>query len=63
MPSIAVENHPVGNIIIDYSISAQNVCNKFGRDNYKVREMQEIADALGYELSIKFIDKKTGEEI
>lgn len=63
MLSIAVENRPVGNIIIDYSTSAQNVCNKFSRDNYKVREMQEIADALGYELSIKFIDKETSEEV
>lgn len=44
-------------------ISAQNLSNKLGRDSYKVRDLQEIADALGYELSIKFIDKETGEEI
>ena len=43
--------------------SGQNLCNKLGRDSYKVRDLQEIADVLGYELSIKFIDKETGEEV
>ena len=27
--------------------SGQNLCNKLGRDSYKVRDLQEIADALG----------------
>lgn len=37
--------------------SQQNMNAKLRRDNFSNKEMQEIADALGYELKIEFIKK------
>lgn len=37
--------------------SQGNLANKMKRNNFSVKEMQEIADALGYELKIEFIKK------
>lgn len=37
--------------------SQQNFNAKLKRDNFSNKEMQEIADALGYELKIEFIKK------
>ena len=41
----------------------QNLNNKMKRDDFKENELQRIADALGYRLEIRFIDKETGEQI
>lgn len=38
--------------------SQQNMNAKLKRDNFSNKEMQEIADALGYELKIEFIKKQ-----
>lgn len=38
--------------------SQQNMNAKLKRDNFSNKEMQEIADALGYELRIEFIKKE-----
>lgn len=37
--------------------SQQNMNAKLKRDNFSNKEMQEIAEALGYELKIEFIKK------
>ena len=41
----------------------QNLNNKMKRDDFKESELRKIADALGVDLVIKFIDRETGEEI
>lgn len=40
-----------------------NIYNKYKRNNFSVNEMEEIADALGADLKISFIDRETGEPI
>lgn len=37
--------------------SQQNMNAKLKRDNFSNKEMQEIAEALGYELKIEFVKK------
>lgn len=41
----------------------QNVNNKMKRDDFKESELLRIADALGYDLEIRFVDRETGEVI
>ena len=41
----------------------QNLNNKMKRDDFKESELRKIADALGVDLVIKFVDRETGEEI
>lgn len=41
----------------------QNLSNKLGRGDFKESELRSIAEVLGCELQINFIDKETGEEI
>ena len=42
-------------------ISPQNLHNKMKRDNFSERDLREIAEALGLELQIRFVDPATGE--
>ena len=37
--------------------------NKYKRNTFKVSELEKVAEALGAELKISFIDKETGEPI
>ena len=39
----------------------QNLNNKYKREVFKVSELEKIAEALGCELRISFIDRETGE--
>ena len=41
--------------------SSQNMYNKLSRDNFTVKELQEIADITGAELEISFIIKRDGK--
>lgn len=41
----------------------QNMNNKFKRNTFKVSELQKVAEAMGAELKISFIDKETGKPI
>ena len=43
--------------------SRQNLSNKMSRNNFDDRELTAIANALGYELEINFINRETGEKI
>ena len=40
----------------------QNLNNKMKRDDFRISELERIADALGVRLVVKFIDPDTGEE-
>lgn len=41
----------------------QNFSNKLKKGDFRESELRAIAEALGCELKISFIDKATGEEI
>ncbi len=41
--------------------SPQNISNKFKRNNFTMKDLQEIADALDCDLQIRFVDRATGE--
>ena len=41
----------------------QNMNNKYKRDTFKISELEKIAEALGADLKIAFIDKETGKDI
>ncbi|MFR2683971.1 MAG: helix-turn-helix domain-containing protein [Clostridia bacterium] len=43
--------------------SRQNLSNKMSRNNFDERELTAIANALGYELEINFVNRETGEKI
>ncbi|MBQ6887219.1 MAG: XRE family transcriptional regulator [Lachnospiraceae bacterium] len=42
--------------------SQANISQKFKRDNFSEKEMLQIADALGCDLKISFVDRETGKE-
>jgi len=42
--------------------SPANFYQKMKRDNFSENELREIADVLGCEIKIVFIDRQTGEE-
>ena len=44
-------------------LSPQNFHNKMKRDNFTETDMREIAQALGLELRIEFVDPTTGKVI
>ena len=46
-----------------FNCSRQNLSNKMSRNNFDERELTAIANALGYELEINFINRETGEKI
>ena len=41
----------------------QNFNNKMKRDNFSEKDLQEIAEALGLQVEINFIDPETGAKI
>lgn len=43
--------------------SRQNLSNKMSRDNFSIRELEEIAAALGCELRVEFVSKSSGETL
>ena len=44
-------------------VSPQNFNNKMKRDNFTETDLREIAEALGLNLEISFVDPETGEKI
>lgn len=42
------------------STSSGNLTNKFRRNDFRVSELEVIAEALGYELKIEFVQKNKG---
>ena len=43
--------------------SPQNLHNKFKRDNFAVKDLQEIAKAVGCSVNIQFIDNETNQPV
>ena len=41
----------------------QNMNNKYKRNTFKISELEKIAEALGTELYVRFVDKKTKKPI
>ena len=41
--------------------SRQNLSNKMSRDNFSIKDLKEIAAALGCELRVEFVSKCNGE--
>ena len=41
----------------------QNMNNKYKRNTFKISELEKVAEALGTELKIQFIDTSTNEPI
>jgi len=44
-------------------VSPQNFHNKMRRDNFTETDLREIAEALGLQLEISFVNPETGERI
>ena len=45
------------------NMSQSNLSNKLARDNFSEKELQQIAEVLGYNYKAVFIDPETKEEI
>ena len=43
--------------------SRQNLSNKMSRNNFDERELTAIANGLGCEIEINFVNRETGEKI
>jgi len=41
----------------------QNLNNKYKRNTFKISELEKVAEALGADLVVTFVDKETGEPI
>lgn len=41
----------------------QNMNNKYRRNTFKISELEKVADALGADLKITFVDRDTGKPI
>lgn len=40
-----------------------NLYSKFKRNNFSLNELEEIANLLGCDLEVRFIDRESGKEI
>lgn len=52
------ENLKIIDLADRLNTSQQNISAKLKRNNFSVKEMEEIAEALGYSLEINFTKKK-----
>lgn len=41
----------------------QNLNNKYKRNVFKISELEKVADALGCDLKLEFIDRQTGKPL
>lgn len=57
------KNVLIGDVAEGTGQTRQNFSNKLKRGDLKETEMKAIAECLGYELKITFVDKENGEEI
>lgn len=51
----------LGDIADALNQSRQNFSNKMSRDNFSVKELEQIASALDCELRVEFVSKSSGE--
>ena len=59
---LAYKDMNISSLADKLETSRPNLSQKFKRDNFSEKEMQEIADALGCNLKISFVDRETGKE-
>lgn len=53
---------PISELAEKLNKSTSNFYQMLKRDNFRESELQEIANILGCNLEIKFIDRETGKE-
>lgn len=53
----------LGDLAARADTTRQNLNNKFGRNNFCENEIRKLADVLGYDIEITFINRETGERI
>lgn len=53
----------LGDIAEALGQSRQNFSNKMTRDNFTVKELEDIAAALDCELRVQFVSKSSGETL
>ena len=51
----------LGDIAAELNQSRQNFSNKMSRDNFTVKELEQIAAALGCELRVQFVSTDSGD--
>lgn len=44
-------------------LSKENIHAQIKRDNFKLNDIIKIADTIGYDTRLQFIDKESGKEI
>ena len=59
---LGYKNMSISDLADKLQTSRPNLSQKLKRDNFSESELKEIADALGCELHISFVDKETGKE-
>ena len=53
----------MGDIAERTNQTRQNFSNKMTRCDFKESELEKIAEVLGCELKVAFVDKETGDEV
>ena len=56
-------NLTLGDVAEGTNQTRQNFSNKMARNNFKESELSQIAELLGCDLKIVFVDKQSGDEI
>ncbi len=59
---MAYKDMNISNLADKLETSRPNMSQKFKRDNFSEKELVEIAEALGCDLRITFVDRETGKE-
>lgn len=55
--TLAKENITLTELANRLDISVNNLSNKLKRDNFKIEELEQIADAIGYDLDVRLKKK------
>lgn len=58
---LAFKNQSVSDLATKLDKSPNNMLQILKRDNLREKELEQIADALGCDLKIEFIDRQTGK--
>lgn len=52
------EDKTIAYLAKELGLSNQNLSAKFRRNNFRISEVEEILDILGYDLKIEFVKRK-----
>ena len=53
----------IGSLAARTGQSSENLFNKLRRDDFTVSQICSLADGLGYDAKIVFVNRETGEEL